>query len=156
MRSWVDGNLDWSIFGVVISIGVAIMLLMGLLAFVWEFDLAVSPAWQVGIFHLTLALLLSLILVVASRRPFNFSAGFRRFTLSMAVLVPMVVFGLSWVLIGPLEGFRDERIFTWVTVSVVGFMLVWLGAIFPYTAFVFGRALWRCRRGGIPYDGLRQ
>ena len=156
MRSWVDGKLDWSIFGVVISIGAVAMLLMGLLVFVWEFDLVVSPAWQVGIFHLALALLFSLTFVVASRQPFGFSAGFRRFTLSIAVLVPTVVFGLSWVLIGPLEGFRDERIFTWVTVSVACFMLVWMSTIFPYIAFVLGRALWRCRRDGIPYDGLCQ
>ena len=47
---WLDGKLDWSIFAVVIPIGATAMLLMGLLTFVWEFDLAVSPAWQVGIF----------------------------------------------------------------------------------------------------------
>ena len=40
-----------------------------------------------------------------------------------------------------------------MTVSVAGFMLVWLGAIFPYTALVFRRALWRCRRNGVPYNG---
>ena len=37
---WLDGKLDWSIFAVVIPIGAAAMLLMGLLTFVWEFDLA--------------------------------------------------------------------------------------------------------------------
>ena len=153
MPSWVDGKLDWSIFAVVIPIGAAAMLLVSLLAFAWEFDLATSPAWQVGVFHLTLVLLMSLTFVLASRRPFDFSVGFRRFTMAMAFLVPAALFGGIWVLNGPLEDFRDERIFTWVTVSVVGFMLVWLGTIFPYTVFVFGRALWRRRRDGVPYDG---
>ena len=49
---WLDGKLDWSIFAVVIPIGAVAMLLMGLLTFAWEFELAMSPAWQVGIFHL--------------------------------------------------------------------------------------------------------
>ena len=156
MPSWVDGKLDWSIFPVAISIGAAAVFLVSLLDFVFEFDLAASPVWQVGVFHLALALLFSMTLVVASRRPVDSSVGFRRFTMAMAVLVPMALFGGDWVLNGPLEGFRDERIFTWVTVSVFGFMLVWLGTIFPYTAFVFGRSLWRRRRDGVPYDGSRR
>ena len=40
-------------------------------------------------------------LVVASRRPFDFSLGFRRFTMAMAVLVPVAFFGGGWVLNGP-------------------------------------------------------
>ena len=88
---WLDGKLDWSIFAVVIPIGAAAMLLMGLLTFVWEFDLAVSPAWQVGIFHLALVLLLSITFVVASRRPFSFSGGFRWFTMTVSLLIPAAV-----------------------------------------------------------------
>ena len=88
---WLDGKLDWSIFAVVIPIGAVAMLLMGLLTFAWEFELAMSPAWQVGIFHLALALLLSITFVVASRRPFSFSRGFRWFTMTVSVLVPTAV-----------------------------------------------------------------
>ena len=151
---WVDGKLNWSIFVVVIPIYGAGMLLLSLLAFFWEFDLSTSPAWQVGIFNLVLALLLFVTFVVASRRPFNFSGGFRSFTMAMAVLVPAAVFFGSWLVNGPYEGFRDDRIFNGVVASVSGFMLVWMSAIFPYTAFVFGRAFWRCRRNGVPFDGL--
>ena len=154
MPWWVDGKLNWSIFAVVIPIGGAVLLLLGLLAFLWEFNLSTSPVWQVSVFHLALVLLLSLTFVAASRRPFSFSGGFRGFTMAMAVLVPVALFGGSWVLNGPFEGFRDERIFTWVTVSVAGFMVAWMCTIFPYTVLVFGRALWRCRRNGVPYDGL--
>ena len=66
MPSWVDGKLDWSIFPVAISIGAAAVFLVSLLDFVFEFDLAASPVWQVGVFHLALALLFSMTLVVAS------------------------------------------------------------------------------------------
>ena len=154
MPRWFDGKLNWSIFALVVLMGGAAMLFLSLLAFLWEFDLSISPVWQVGVYHLALALPVFMTFVVASRRPFSFSGGFRRFTMGAAVLVPAALFGGSWALNGPFDGFRDERIFTWVTVSVVCFMLVWMGAIFPYTALVFGRALWRCRRDGVPYDGV--
>ena len=108
MRWWVDGKLNWSIFAVVIPIGGVAMLLLSLLAFCWEFDLSTSSVWQVGVFHLTLALLLSLTFVIASRRPFSFSGGFRGFTMAMAVLVPVAFFGGSWALNGPFEGFRTS------------------------------------------------
>ena len=148
---WLDGKLDWSIFAVVIPIGAVAMLLMGLLTFAWEFELAMSPAWQVGIFHLALALLLSITFVVASRRPFSFSRGFRWFTMTVSVLVPTAVFVGSWLVNGPYEGFRDDRIFNGVVASVSGFMLVWMSAIFPYIAVVLGRKLIRSRRDGVPH-----
>ena len=154
MPSWVDGKLEWSVFAVVVPVGAGAVVIVSLLALLYDFDLSTSPAWQVGAFHLALALLLGLPFVVASRRPFSFSGGFRRCTLGMAVLVPVSVFGCVWVMSGPFEGFRDERLFTWVTVSVAGFMVAWLGAVLPYMGFVFGRALWGCWRDGVPYDGL--
>ena len=146
---WLDGKLDWSIFAVVIPIGGVGIILLSLLTFAWEFDLPTSPVWQVGIFHLALALLLSITLVVASRRPFSFSRGFRRFTMTVSVLVPTAVFVGSWLVNGP--GFRDDRIFNGVVASVSGFMLVWISTIFPYTAVVFGGKLIRSQRDGVPH-----
>ena len=153
MPSWFDGKLHWSIFGVVIPIGGTGIALVSLLALAWQFDLSTSPAWQVGIFHLALFLLLSVTFVLASRRPFSFSVGFRRFTIALAAMVPVGVFLEIWLVNGPYDGFRDDRIFYGVVGSMVAFMLAWTGTIFPYTAFMFGRALWRRRRGGVQYDG---
>ena len=148
---WLDGKLDWSIFAVVIPIGGVGIILLSLLTFAWEFDLPTSPVWQVGLFHLALALLLSITFVVASRRPFSFSGGFRWFTITVSVLVPAAVFVGSWLVNGPYEGFRDDRIFNGVVASVSGFMLVWMSTIFPYTAVVFGRKLIRSRRDGVSH-----
>ena len=103
---WLDGKLDWSIFAVVIPIGGVGIILLSLLTFAWEFDLPTSPVRQVGIFHLALTLLLSITFVVASRRPFSFSRGFRWFTMTVSVLVPTAVFVGSWLVNGPYEGFR--------------------------------------------------
>ena len=99
----------------VIPISSVGIILLSLLTFAWEFDLPTSTVWQVGIFHLALALLLSISLVVASRRPFSFSRGFRRFTMTVSVLVPAAVFVGSWLVNGP--GFRDNRIFNRVVAS---------------------------------------
>ena len=148
---WLDGKLDWSIFAVVIPISGVGIILLSLLTFAWEFNLTTSPVWQVGIFHLALALLLSITLVVASRRPFSFSRGFRWFTMTVSVLVPTAVFVGSWLVNGPYEGFRDDRIFNGVVASVSGFMLVWMSTIFPYTAVVFGRKLIRSQRDRVPH-----
>ena len=148
---WLDGKLDWSIFTVVIPISGVGIILLSLLTFAWEFNLPTSPVWQVGIFHLALILLLSITFVVASRRPFSFSGGFRWFTMTVSVLVPAAVFFGSWLVNGPYEGFRDDRIFNGVVASVSGFMLIWMSTIFPYTAVVFGRKLIRSRRDGFPH-----
>ena len=148
---WLDGKLDWSILAVVIPISGVGIILLSLLTFAWEFNLPTSPVWQVGIFHLALALLLSITFVVASRRPFSFTGGFRWFTMTVSVLVPAAVFVGSWLVNGPYEGFRDDRIFNGVVASVSGFMLVWMSTIFPYTAVVFGRKLIRSQRDGIPH-----
>ena len=115
---WLDGRLDWSIFAVVIPISGVGIILLSLLTFAWEFDLPTSPAWQVGIFHLALALLLSITFAVASRRPFSFSGGFRWFTMTASVLVPAAVFFGSWLVNGPYEGFWDDQIFNGVVASV--------------------------------------
>ena len=108
MPRWFDGNLDWSIFALVVPMGGAAMLFLSLLAFLWEFDLSTSPVWQVGVYHLALALPVFMTFVVASRRPFSFSGGFRRFTMGAAVLVPVALFGGSWALNGPFDGFRGR------------------------------------------------
>ena len=147
----LDGTLDWSTFAVVIPISGVSIILMSVLTFAWEFNLPTSPVWQVGIFHLALVLLLSITFIVASRQPFSFSGGFRWFTMTVSVLVPAAVFFGSWLVNGPYEGFRDDRIFYGVVTSVSGFMLVWMSTIFPYTAFVFGRRLIRSRRDGVPH-----
>lgn len=153
MPGWCNGRLEWSAMLAVVLPGVAGVALLGLLALAWQFELASSPGWQVGIFHLASLLLLSTMFVLASRRPFGFSVGFRGFTLALALVVPASVLVWSWLAGGLYEGLRDDRIFYDAVVSVAAFMLVWVGTIFPYTVFVFGMALWRCRREGVPYRG---
>ena len=116
---------------------------------VWKFDRGASPAWQVGVHHLALALLFAMTFVFASRRPYAFSAGFRRFTLAAWVLAPVLVFCWGWLVNGPYEGMRDDRIFHWALASTSAFMLVWMAAIFPYTAFM----LWKRREELLPVPG---
>ena len=117
------------------------------------FDLATSPAWQVGIYHGMLALLLSHDLCSGvSTTGWILSLGerFRMVMLVLAVLTPVVVFFTGWILIGPYSGFRDDRIFDLVVVSVSGFMLIWMFITFPLCGFVCVRELVRLRRRGVP------
>ena len=142
--SWQSG---WSYFGLVLLIGVLVMSLVALLTFL-EFDLATSPAWQVVIYHGMLALFLSMIFVLAFQRPLSLGERFRMVMLVLAVLTPVVVFFTGWILTGPYSGFRDDRIFDLVVVSVSGFMLIWVFITFPLGGFLFVRELVLLRRRG--------
>ena len=145
MKRLLDGEFGWSTIGMLVLIGGMDAGLVCLLWDVWKFDRGTSPAWQVGVYYLALALLFAMTFVFASRRPFAFSIGFRRFTLAVWVLVPVLLFCWSWLVNGPYEGVRDDRIFHLVVASVSGFMLLWMATTFPYTVF----ALWR-RRDELP------
>jgi hypothetical protein len=148
----LDGEFGWSTIGTAAVIGGMGAVLACLLWDVWKFDRGASPAWQVGVHHLALARLFAMTFVFASRRPYAFSAGFRRFTLAAWVLAPVLVFCWSWLVNGPYEGMRDDRIFHWALASTSAFMLVWMAAIFPYTAFM----LWKRREELLPGPGSRQ
>ena len=145
MSRW--GNI-WSRLLLGLPLAVALVVLSGLLSFVWRFELAVSPAWQVRIYHLTLALVLSTTFVVASCRPFGVGERVRCLMVVLAVLAPVSVFTGSWFVGGPYEGFRDERVFGLVVVSVSSYILIWGALVVPYCVFVFGRAWLMCRRQG--------
>ena len=141
MKRLLDGEFGWSTIGMLVLIGGIGAGLVCLLWDVWKFDRGTSPTWQVWVHHLALALLFAMTFVFASRRPFAFSVGFRRFTLVVWVLVPVLFFCWGWLVNGPYEGVRDGRIFHWVVASVSAFILLWMATTFPYTVFV----LWRCR-----------
>ena len=123
--------------------------LVALLTFL-EFDLAISPAWQVVIYHGMLALLLSLTFVLASFPPIYLGQRLRWFLVGLALLVPVVVFFAGWILTGFYSGFRDDRIFDLVVMSVSGFMLIWTFITFPLIGFLFVRDLVRLRHRGVP------
>ena len=71
--------------------------------------------------------------------------------LVLAVLMPVAVFAGGWVTGGAYLGFRDERTFYLAMVSASSFALIWATIVFPYSAFVFSKALARYwRHGEIP------
>ena len=148
MRDLFSRQSVWSYFGLVLLIGALVMSLVALLTFL-DFDLATSPAWQVVIYHGMLALFLSMIFVLAFQRPLGLGERFRMVMLVLAVLTPVVVFFTGWILIGPYSGFRDDRIFDLVVVSVSGFMLIWMFIAFPLGGFLLVRELVRLRRRGV-------
>ena len=149
MKRCFGGDNPWSMFLFVLLPLVAVLAgLAVLLTFLWRFDLATSPAWQVGIYHGMLALLLSVTFVIASFPPLCLGQGLRWFLVGLALLVPDVVFSASWVLTGPYSGFRDDRIFDLVVVSVSAFMLIWMFITFPLGGFLLGMDLVRLRRRG--------
>ena len=127
------------------------MSLVSLLIFL-EFDLVTSPAWQVGIYHGMLALFLSVTFIVASFPPLYLGRRLRWlrwFLVGLALLVPVVVFFAGWILTGFYSGFRDDRIFDLVVMSVSGFMLIWMFITFPLIGFLFVRDLVRLRHRGV-------
>ena len=148
MRDLFSRQSVWSYFGLVLLIGALVMSLVALLTFL-DFDLATSPAWQVVIYHGMLALFLSMIFVLAFQRPLGLGERFRMVMFVLAVLTPVVVFFTGWILIGPYSGFRDDRIFDLVVVSVSGFMLIWMFIAFPLGGFLLVRELVRLRRRGV-------
>ena len=153
MRDLVSWQSGWSSFGFVLLIVVLVMSLVSLLIFL-EFDLETSPAWQVVIYHGMLSIFLSLTFVVASFPPLYQGQRLRWFLVALALLVPVVVFFTGWILTGSYSGFRDDRIFDLMVVSVSGFMLIWMFIwmfiIFPLVGFLFVRDLVRLRRRGAP------
>ena len=151
MLSRLGWGNNWFTFGLPVFIGAVIFVLVALLVFVWEFDVRISPTWQVGVYYLMLALFLSLTFVVASRHLFPLGEWFRRVVLALAVLVPVAVFAVGWVTGGAYVGFRDERIFDLVVVSFSSFVFIWVTMMLSCAAFVFGKALFRYwRHGELP------
>ena len=142
-----DGEFGWSAIGMLGLIGGTGAVLAGLLGSGQGGD----PPWKDVVYCLVLAVPFVMTFVFASRRPFAFSVGFRRFTLSVWVLAPVLFFCWGWLVSGPYEGVRDERVFVWMVSSVSAFMLVWMAAVFPYTAFM----LWRRRDELLPSAGRR-
>ncbi len=100
---WQHG---WSVFAVTIPIA-SVVILISLLTFAWGFDVETSPAWQLGVHYLMLALLLSMTFVMASYRLSGFGERFLGAMLLAAVLAPVAVFAAYWVVGGPYGGFRD-------------------------------------------------
>ena len=141
MLRWIDLEHDWSAFRLVLPIAAVVMTLAALLVFVWRFDPASSPTWQLVLHHLMLVLFLSTTFVLAAQPRFCLGQGFRRAMLALAIVLPAVVFSASWVMNGAYEGVRDERFFGLVMVSASSFMLLWGVAAFLRVAFVFGREL---------------
>ena len=151
MFDCLDWRNNWSAFGLAVFIGTVMSVLAILLMFVWEFDVRTSPAWQVGVHHLMLVLFVSLTGVLASQRPFPFGKRFRRGMVILAVLMPVTVFAGSWATGGAYLGFRDERTFDLVILSVSSFTLIWATIVFPCSTFVFSSALARYwRHGKLP------
>ena len=142
-----DGEFGWSAIGMLGLIGGTGAVLAGLLGS----GQGGSPPWKDVVYCLVLAVPFVMTFVFASRRPFAFSVGFRRFTLSVWVLAPVLLFCWGWLVSGPYEGVRDGRVFDWMVSSVSAFMLVWMATVFPYTAFM----LWRRRDELLPSAGRR-
>ena len=153
MPESIDNGSDWFPFAVLMSIAAVATVLLVLLSFVWEFDLSASPGWQVGVYHLMLALCVSMTFVIAFYGPSWAGGNFRWFMFGLAVLMPATFLGASWVLVGPLAGFRDERVFDLVVLSISSFMLVWMAILFPYSAFSFVRDVLRHWRGNRSHGG---
>ena len=151
MNGCFGGENPWSRFLLVLlPLAVVLAGLAFLLTFLWRFDLATSPAWQVAIYHGMLVLLLSVTFVVSSFPPLCLGWGLRWFLVGLALLVPVVVFSAGWVLTGSYSGLRDDRIFDLVVVSVSAFMLIWAFITFPLGGFLLGRDLVRLwRRGAL-------
>ena len=145
MLRWIDLEDDWSAFRLVLPVAAAVIALASLLVFVWSFDSAISPIWQVALHHLMLALFLFTTLVLAAQPRSYLGEGFRRAMLVSAIGLPVVVFSASWVMNGAYEGVRDERFFSLVMVSATSFMLLWGVAAFVRVVFVFGRELFQKR-----------
>ena len=111
MLSRLDWRNNWSALWLAIFIGAVVFFLVTLLVFVWRFDTGASPVWQVGVYYLMLALLLSLSFVFALRHPSPLGEWFRRGALALAVLVPVAVFAAGWVTGGLLVLFGLEKFY---------------------------------------------
>ena len=71
---WQHG---WSVFSVAIPIA-SVVILISLLSFAWGFEVETSPAWQLGVHYLMLALLLAMTFVMASYQISGFGPGASR------------------------------------------------------------------------------
>ena len=111
MLGWINFEDDWFAFRLVLPVVAAVIALASLLVFVWSFDPAISPIWQLALHHLMLVLFLSTTFVLAAQPRSYLGEGFRRAMLVLAIGLPAVVFSASWVMNGAYEGVRDERFF---------------------------------------------
>ena len=78
MLRWIDFEDDWFAFRLVLPVAAAVIALASLLVFVWSFDPAISPIWQVALHHLMLALFLFTTFVLAAQPRSFLGEGFRR------------------------------------------------------------------------------
>ena len=145
MLRWVDWEDDWSAFRLVLPVAAAVIALASLLVFVWSFDPAISPIWQVALHHLMLALFMSTTFVLAAQPRSFLGEGFRRAMLVLAIGLPVVVFSASWVMNGAYEGVRDERFFGIVIVSTMSFVFLCGVSALIRVVFVFVRELFQER-----------
>ena len=143
-------KFGWKLFAVALLIAVVVVVLLTLLTFAWGFDLETSSTWQVVAYHVMLALVLSLTLAMASYRPFCFGEWFPGVMLTMALVVPAVVFAVPWVTDGAYLGFRDPRIVQAVVISVSTYVIIWALAVFPYSLYLLVRDLSRVWRHEQP------
>ena len=150
MLRWIDLEDDWFAFRLVLPVAAVVIALASLLVFVWKFDPAISPIWQVALHYLMLALFMFTTFVLAAQPRSFLGEGFRRAMLVLAIGLPVVVFSASWVMNGAYEGVRDERFFGIVIVSVTSFAFLWGVAAFVRVVFVFGRYLVQERRRTTP------
>ena len=133
----------WFPFFLVLLIGVLVMALVFLLVFLLEFNFETSPAWQVGVYHLMLALLFFVTFVAGFHQPQGFGVRYRRMMLALAGLTPVVIFILGWVLGGAYSGFRDPRLFDTTVVSVFTFLFLWMVIALPYSWYLLVRVFFR-------------
>ena len=150
MLRWIDFEDDWFAFRLVLPVAAAVIALASLLVFVWNFDSAISPIWQVALHHLMLVLFLFTTFVLVAQPRSCLGEGFRRAMLVLAVGMPAVVFSASWVMNGAYEGVRDERFFGIVIVSAMSFVFLWGVSALVRVTFVFGRYLVQERRRTTP------
>ena len=143
MLRWIDLEDDWFAFRLVLPVAAAVIALASLLVFVWSFDSAISPIWQVALHHLMLALFMFTTFVLAAQPRSYLGEGFRRAMLVLAIGLPAVVFSVSWVMNGAYEGVRDERFFGVVMVSAMSFVFLWGVSALVRVTFVLGRELFQ-------------
>lgn len=145
-RDFLSRALPSAVVAAAFMFGILVLLALLL---VWGFDLEASPAWQVGLHHLMLALVLCLTLSLALYPPLcYYGAWFRLLMLVSALAAPVMTFSVLWAVDGAYSGFRDPRIFEAVVISVALYVMFWALLVFPYSLYLLGRDVVRVLRNG--------
>ena len=143
MRRHVRLPAGWSPFFLVLLIGVLVMALVFLLVFPLKFNFGTSPAWQAGVYYLMLFFLFSATFVVGFDLPLGFVTRYLGVILALAIVMPVVVFVLGWVLGGSYSGLRDPRLFQMTVVSVSSFGLLWMAIALPHSFYLLAKMFFR-------------